>query len=95
MRLGTVGTQMPLNIYKPEWVVNAACLGVDTTIFFPERPEAKRALDKARKICNSCLVSNQCLDYAIETDSPGIWAGTSPKQRAEIVFRRTGLAYRP
>lgn len=91
MRLATLVTEMPLNIDRPDWVENAACYGIGWEIFFPERPDAKRYIAKAKKICDKCPVAAQCLEYAIETNSPGIWAGTGPRERQAIIDRRLYL----
>lgn len=79
---------MPLNILKPEWVEDAACYGMGWDLFFPDRPDSKKAIEKAKKVCAGCPVKAQCLDYAIETDSPGIWAGLGPRQRRTIAYER-------
>lgn len=87
MRLDTLERPMPLNIDRPEWVEQAACYGIGTDIFFPDRPDAKKAIQKAKKVCDGCPVAQPCLAYAIETNSPGIWAGTGPRERAAIADR--------
>lgn len=58
-------------------------------LFFPKSGRTKNA---AIKFCSSgdyCPVSEQCLEFALETDSRGIWAGTTYKERLAIIrFRR-------
>lgn len=87
MRLDALVTSMPLNIDRPEWVEQAACYGIGTDLFFPDRPDAKKSIEKAKRICDGCTVRADCLAYAIETNSPGIWAGTGPRERAAIADR--------
>lgn len=79
---------MPLNVDRPEWVEQAACYGMGWELFFPDRPDAKKSIAKAQKVCAGCPVIGPCLDYAIETDSPGIWAGMGPRQRRTIALQR-------
>ena len=88
MRVDAVGDSMPLNIDRPDWVESAACYGIGWDLFFPDRPDAKKSIAKAKKICDGCPVAADCLEYAIATDSPGIWAGTGPRERATIVWGR-------
>lgn len=88
MRVDTVGYPMPLNIDRPEWVESAACYGIGWDLFFPDRPDAKKSIAKAKKICDGCPVIGPCLEYALETNSPGIWAGTGPRERQSILDRR-------
>ena len=40
----------------------------------------------ARKLCNSCPVAKQCLDYALANrEEFGMWGGKSPKERFDIL----------
>jgi WhiB family redox-sensing transcriptional regulator len=63
------------------WITQAACADVDTDLFFPERGEDQTA---AKAICATCPVRAECLAYALETGDPGIWGGTSERQRKQI-----------
>jgi WhiB family redox-sensing transcriptional regulator len=61
------------------WTDFAACRGIDTEIFFPERREDE---DMAKKICAGCGVRNDCLEQALRFgERYGIYAGLSPKER--------------
>ena len=76
---------------RPAWQARAACRGEGVEQFFP--PEGT-SLMRARRICNSCLVSDQCLQYALERPSlKGIWAGTSERRRRRL--RAQGLGTPP
>jgi WhiB family redox-sensing transcriptional regulator len=64
-----------------EWYQDAACAGMDTELFFPERGGSTTA---ARAVCASCTVRDECLAYALEDEdafSWGVWGGTVPKER--------------
>lgn len=40
--------------------------------------------DQARAMCRRCPIWFGCLEYAIETDQFGLWAGTDDAQRAKV-----------
>ena len=46
-------------------------------------------VDKARKICNGCPVTEPCLEYALEHRiDHGVWGGCSERERRRILKRR-------
>lgn len=65
---------------RPAWVLEAACRGLDPRLFYPERGGDTT---QAKAVCASCPVSAQCLEQAYRDDEPGVWGGTSAKQRRE------------
>jgi WhiB family redox-sensing transcriptional regulator len=80
-----------------DWRQLAACArpGVDPEIFFPGVREKAKAR-QAKQICGGCPVSEPCLANALATppnNDAGIFAGTTPRQRAEI-RRRAELSGR-
>lgn len=63
------------------WVEQAACLGVDPDLFFPERGDQLSG-SKAREVCERCAVQRDCRDYALQVGEPfGIWGGLSEPER--------------
>ena len=66
------------------WMDDAACKG-HTPLFFPpkaERPQARaRRENKARRICLSCSVLDECRSYARDNHEYGFWAGESEEDR--------------
>ncbi|MHB8190534.1 MAG: WhiB family transcriptional regulator [Ferrimicrobium sp.] len=71
---------------ESDWHMLASCRGRDPRVFFPERGATGTS---ARAICLSCLVREQCLDYAIRNDERfGIWGGFSERERRRIRFLR-------
>jgi WhiB family redox-sensing transcriptional regulator len=62
------------------WQDLAACVGTDPDAFFPEQGGNSRA---AKRICMTCDVREECLQYALDNDECGIWGGLS-----EIVRKR-------
>jgi WhiB family redox-sensing transcriptional regulator len=46
-------------------------------------------VDRARKICATCNVTEQCLEYALEQRiEHGVWGGCSERERRRILKRR-------
>ncbi len=61
------------------WQVDSLCAQTDPEAFFPEKGGSTR---EAKKICGSCEVRSQCLEYALENDERfGIWGGLSERER--------------
>jgi len=72
-----------------DWRSQAACLGKDTTLFFPKSMQDENAW-KARRICAGCPVAEACLRDALVTGDPhGIRGGMSPRQRTNIKAGKT------
>jgi hypothetical protein len=67
------------DIRDRSWMTDAACKGMDTNIFFPERGDMV-TLDKALEICNQCKVKTQCREYG-EPERVGVWGGASTRRR--------------
>ncbi len=67
-----------------EWMADAACKG-HTPLFFPpkaERPQARqRRENRARRICMTCDVLDECRTFAREHHEYGFWAGESEEDR--------------
>lgn len=70
---------------KKEWREDAACKDIPKGVFFPEHI-TETAFNKALKICATCPVTKQCLDYAMKHESGercryGVYGGRTPKER--------------
>jgi WhiB family redox-sensing transcriptional regulator len=64
------------------WQTDALCAQTDPEAFFPEKGGSTR---DAKKICASCEVRNQCLEYALKNDERfGIWGGLSERERRKL-----------
>lgn len=71
----------------------AACSKTDPEIFFPEDNNDRQAFLIAKTICDSCLNSEKCLEYAVSNPTlEGIWAGTTKRMRDRLrnSLRRSG-----
>lgn len=76
------------------WRDAAACKGMDTNIFFSEGlgKVAKAQQAEAAKVCATCTVTAECLDYAIRHQEPvGVWGGMGVNRR--IAYAK-GAAFR-
>jgi WhiB family transcriptional regulator, redox-sensing transcriptional regulator len=77
-----------------DWQMRGACRGMDSGFFF--HPEGERGPARAnrearaKQICRSCPVLDQCRRHALEVHEPyGVWGGLSEADRDEIIRGRT------
>jgi WhiB family redox-sensing transcriptional regulator len=69
-----------------EWMNQGKCRAVSRDIFFPCDG---MGVIVARKICATCPVSQECLEYALENHiDHGVWGGCSERERGRILRRR-------
>lgn len=67
------------------WQERALCAQTDPEAFFPEKGGSTR---EAKKVCVSCEVRAECLEYALEHDERfGIWGGLSERERRKLKRR--------
>lgn len=83
VRLGVPGVRQPVIDDNPlSWQTDSLCAQTDPEAFFPEKGGSTR---DAKKICSSCEVRTQCLEYALENDERfGIWGGLSERERRKL-----------
>ena len=61
------------------WQDQALCAQTDPEAFFPEKGGSSR---EAKRVCASCDVRSDCLEYALANDERfGIWGGMSERER--------------
>lgn len=71
------------------WWDEAACLGVDVNVFFPERQGSGRN-DEAMSYCQRCRVREECLTSSIKNNEQfGTWGGMSQFQRQPLLRPET------
>ncbi len=64
------------------WQERALCAQTDPEAFFPEKGGSTR---EAKKVCVSCDVRGDCLEYALAHDERfGIWGGLSERERRRL-----------
>jgi WhiB family redox-sensing transcriptional regulator len=67
------------------WQERALCAQTDPEAFFPEKGGSTR---EAKKVCLSCDVRGECLEYALSNDERfGIWGGLSERERRKLKKR--------
>ena len=67
------------------WQERALCAQTDPEAFFPEKGGSTR---EAKKVCTTCEVRTECLDYALAHDERfGIWGGLSERERRKLKRR--------
>lgn len=68
-----------------QWQERALCAQTDPEAFFPEKGGSTR---EAKRVCLSCEVRVECLDYALMNDERfGIWGGLSERERRRVKKR--------
>jgi len=76
-----------------DWRNRANCLKSDPELFFPVGEirmgnAAHRQSELAKAVCARCVVVDECLIYALETNQDtGIWGGTTPDERRAMKRR--------
>ena len=85
VRLGVPGVRQRVEEDDEEtlsWQSDSLCAQTDPEAFFPEKGGSTR---DAKKICASCEVRPQCLQYALANDERfGIWGGLSERERRKL-----------
>jgi WhiB family redox-sensing transcriptional regulator len=72
-------------IAELQWQERALCAQTDPEAFFPEKGGSTR---EAKRVCMSCEVRVECLDYALANDERfGIWGGLSERERRRVKRR--------
>lgn len=67
------------------WQERALCAQTDPEAFFPEKGGSTR---EAKRVCLSCDVRSECLEYALAHDERfGIWGGLSERERRRLKRR--------
>jgi WhiB family transcriptional regulator, redox-sensing transcriptional regulator len=67
---------------ETSWQERALCAQTDPEAFFPEKGGSTR---EAKRVCASCEVRVECLEYALANDERfGIWGGMSERERRRL-----------
>jgi WhiB family redox-sensing transcriptional regulator len=67
------------------WQERALCAQTDPEAFFPEKGGSTR---EAKRVCLTCDVRDECLEYALGHDERfGIWGGLSERERRKLKKR--------
>ena len=85
--LGVPGVRRPVSDDENAlaWQSEALCAQTDPEAFFPEKGGSTR---DAKRICSTCDVRGECLQYALQNDERfGIWGGMSERERRKLKRR--------
>lgn len=66
------------------WMIGAMCYGKPTRWWFPQHKDKADDVYNfkvAKRICTTCPVKKQCLEYGITTNSFGVWGGITLQGR--------------
>ncbi len=77
------------------WQEHSACRASDPEMFFPVGTTggALDNIERAKLICVTCTVQDECLDYALHTNQEaGVWGGYAEDERRRL--RKRWLADR-
>ncbi len=76
---------------EQEWMSRGNCRNHPPAVFFPSDGVG---VEIARRICETCPVGAECLEYALEHRiDHGVWGGASERKRRRILRdRRVGVA---
>lgn len=65
-----------------DWSDDAACKGLSTDLFFPERGNSTAERAAIKELCGGCKVQAKCLNFAIDNYiNYGIWGGMTLNER--------------
>ena len=79
------------------WTEVANCKGKGH-LMFPKKHKDITYISEARRICRTCDVRTECLDYALSfpaADMHGVWAGLTPRQLAREQKARVVMPTKP
>lgn len=79
-----------------DWQLHGACRGEESEVFYHPEGERGRARlmreMRAKAICNTCPVINQCLEHALNSGEPyGVWGGKTENERQQLLKLRVAV----
>jgi WhiB family redox-sensing transcriptional regulator len=75
-----------------DWMAKGNCAMEPPSTFFPSDGAG---VEHARRICATCPVKDDCLEYALRNRiDHGVWGGCSERERRRILKRRRVAAGR-
>lgn len=89
--MSILATSLAIATADDTWRDYALCRDTDPDLFFPvgTTGQAIVAIDHAKRVCAECAVTQECLDFALETNQDsGIWGGLSEEERRAIRRQR-------
>ncbi len=89
--MSILASSLALAASDDTWRDHALCRDTDPELFFPVGTTgiAVTAIDHAKRVCEQCTVTQECLDFALDTNQDsGIWGGLSEEERRAIRRQR-------
>lgn len=88
-----------MSLRDTAWMADARCAEVGPELFFPPPDQGAAAqVLAAKRVCNSCEVKDECLEYALRTKLSlsdgeqgwisGVWGGLSSGELERERYRR-------
>ncbi len=80
--------ELPIPEYDAEhaWMLSGLCREREPSFFFPSDGVG---VDRARRVCATCPVVSECLEYALtHRIEHGVWGGASERERRRILRSR-------
>ena len=73
------------------WRAQAACIGLGDLLF---EDRMRTVVKKAKRLCSTCAVKQECLDYALRNNEDGVWGGLTANERRKVkrIAKKAGLA---
>ncbi|QOQ39832.1 WhiB family transcriptional regulator [Trueperella pecoris] len=76
-----------------DWQALGSCNTMDPEFFFHPEGERggprRRRIERAKRICQTCPVLDQCREYALTHNEPyGVWGGLSEEERNRLARER-------
>lgn len=68
-------------ILSREWIKNAACHDARSELFFTDTKHTRIVEYVKQRYCRHCPVLLECRQYALDTDSDGIFGGMTKEER--------------
>ena len=87
VELGHSGKSI-VGIKPPSFDGSQPCYGLTTDTFFAEPENEQRMKMVLGPICNTCGFNIPCLQWALDNNERGIWAGTTEQDRRKIKRKR-------
>lgn len=90
VRAGKTTDLVDFRLFEPtadtEWIASALCAQTDPELFFPT---GGGPTSQAKKLCLSCEVRDQCLEYALDNNiQEGVWGARSVRERRALKKQR-------
>lgn len=72
-----------LHLDPQPWMREAVCTSTDPELFFPPSGANQKSVAAAKRICSTCPVATECLEYG-KHELYGIYGGRSVKERRRL-----------